>query len=173
MVWYRLGHPRRPPSVGVFVVAKKLGKQMLILDARRVNQHFRRPWHCALPTAASWAGLQLPVGSTYHMAQTDGNNAFCHILAPPGMSAYFILPSVSTQLLLQEGVEVPDHLLHLTRCVTATSGPGYGSFLGSSFLSEDGGKLCSVSWLLCGRFARGSLPGTCDVSGFNLLRGPC
>ena len=48
------------------------------------------------------------------MAQTDVNNAFYRIFAPPGMSEYFILPSVSTQLLLQEGVEVPDHLRHLS-----------------------------------------------------------
>ena len=95
------------------MVPEKLGKQRLIFDTRRVNQHFRRPWHCALPTPASWAGLQLPVGSTYHMAQTDVNNAFFRILARPGMSDYFILPSVSTRLLLQEGVEVPDHWLHL------------------------------------------------------------
>ena len=41
-----------PPSkatVRVFVVPQKLGKQRLIFDTRRVNQHFLRPWHCALP----------------------------------------------------------------------------------------------------------------------------
>ena len=104
-----------PPSeatVGVFVVPKKLGKQRFIFDTRRVNQHFRRPWHCALPSPGSWAGLQLPVDSAYHMAQTVVTSAFCRILAPPGMSECFILPSVSTQLLLREGVDVPDHLLH-------------------------------------------------------------
>ncbi len=53
------------------MIPKKLGKQRLIFDTRHANQHFRRPWHCALPTPASWAGLQLPVGSTYHVAQTD------------------------------------------------------------------------------------------------------
>ena len=47
------------------------------------------------------------------MAQTDVNTAFYRILAPRGMSEYFILPSVSTQLLLREGVYVPDHLRHL------------------------------------------------------------
>ena len=101
-------------TVGVFVVPKKLEKQRLIFDTQRVNQHFRRPWHCALPAPASWAELQLPVGSTYQMAQTDVNNAFHRILAPPGMSEYFIFPSVSTQLLLREGVDVPDHLLNLS-----------------------------------------------------------
>ena len=72
-----------PPSeatVGVFVVPKKLGKQNLFFGTRRVNQRFRRPWHCVLPTLASWAGLQLPFDSTYHMAQTDVNTAFYRIL---------------------------------------------------------------------------------------------
>ena len=44
------------------------------------------------------------------MAQTDVNTAFCRILAPLGMSENFILPGVSTQLLLREGVNVPEHL---------------------------------------------------------------
>ena len=83
-------------TVGVFVVPKKLGKQRLIFDTRRVNQHFWRPWHCVLPTPASWAGLQLPSDSAYHMAQTDVNTAFYRILAPNGMSEFFILPSVPT-----------------------------------------------------------------------------
>ena len=33
-----------------------------------------------------------------------------------GVSEYFILPCVSTQLLLREGVEVPDDLLHYLMC---------------------------------------------------------
>ena len=77
--------PSSEATVGVFVVPNKLGKQRLIFDSRRVNQHFRRLWHCALPTPVSWAGLQLLVGSTYHVSQTDVNNAFHRILAPPGM----------------------------------------------------------------------------------------
>ena len=64
-------------TVGVFVVPKKQGKRRLIFDTRRVNQHFRRPWHCALPTPSSWAGLQLPDNSAYHMVQTDVGTAFC------------------------------------------------------------------------------------------------
>ena len=92
--------PPAQATVGVFVVPKKKYKQRLIFDTRRVNQHFRRPWHCALATPSSWAGLQRPAISAYHMAQTDVNTAFYRILAPDGMSEYFILPGVSTQLLL-------------------------------------------------------------------------
>ena len=103
-----------PPSeatIEVFVVPKKLRKHRLFFDTLRVNQLFRRPCYCALPAPASWAGLQHPVDSTYHMAQTDVNNAFYRILAPPGMSGNFILRCVSTQILL---VDIPDYLLHLS-----------------------------------------------------------
>ena len=62
-------------TVGVFVVPKKPGELRLIFDTRRVNQHFRRPWHRVLPTPASWAGLQLPVDSAYHLIRTDVNTA--------------------------------------------------------------------------------------------------
>ena len=107
-----------------------------IFDSRRVFQHVRRPWHCALPSPASWVGLQLPVNSTYHMAQTDVNNAFFRILAPPGMSEYFILPSVSTQLLLREGVDVPDHLLHLSDVSPQLQVLAMGVFLGFLFSAD-------------------------------------
>ena len=68
-------------TVGVFVVPKKLGKQRLIFDTRLVNQHGGRGSY-VLPTPASWAGLQLPLDSAFHMAQTDVNTAFYRILAP-------------------------------------------------------------------------------------------
>ena len=67
VVSFHSGRPLRPLSVFLWS-RRKLGKQTLIFDTRRVNQHFRRPWHCALPE--SWAGLQLPSDSAYHMAQT-------------------------------------------------------------------------------------------------------
>ena len=78
-------------------------EERLIFDTRRVNQHFRRPWQCALPTPSSWAGLQLPANSACHMAQTDVNTAFYRMSAPDKMCEYFVLPGLSTQLLLQEG----------------------------------------------------------------------
>ena len=60
--------PPAEATVGVFVVPSKQGKQRLIFDTRRVNQHFRRPWHCALPTPSSrWAAtsgqLRVPHGA--------------------------------------------------------------------------------------------------------------
>ena len=93
--------PSAEATVGVFVVPKKKDTQRLIFDTRRVNQHFRRPLRCALPAPSSWTGLQLRANSAYHMAQTDVNTAFYRRSAPDGMCEYFILPKVSTQLLLQ------------------------------------------------------------------------
>ena len=113
MASYLSGRRLRPPSEFLWF-PKKLRKQRLIFDTHRVNQHFRRPWHFVLPTPAFWAGLQLPADSAYHMAQTDLNTALYRILAPTGMPEHFILPRVSTHLLLREGVEVPNHLRHLS-----------------------------------------------------------
>ena len=73
------------------------------------------------------------------MAQTVMNTAFYHILAPSRMSEHFILPSVSTQLLLREGVEAPGHLQHLSDVSPQLQ------VLAMGFLSEDGGELRSGS----------------------------
>ena len=151
-----------PPSeatIGVFVVPEKQGKQKLISDTRRVNQLFRRPWRCALPTPASWAGLQLPVITwrrlSWHLLEGQ-NTSFCQVCP----------------LLLQEGVELPAHLLHLPDVSPQLQvlAVGLSWALSVKKMVE---SLRPVSWLLCGRLARGSSPGTCDVSGFNLLRGRC
>ena len=135
-----------------------------------MNQHFRRPWRCALPTPASWAGLQLPVGSTYHMAQTDVNNAFFRILARPGMSDYFILPSVSTQLLLQEG--------QIICCICLMCLHNFRSWL---WFFSWALYFCQKMVESCVRIAGFSADALLmdrhrspfDVSGFHLLRGLC
>ena len=100
-------------TVGGFVDPKKLGNLRLIFDTCRVNQPFRRPWHCVMPSPASWDGLQLPSDSAYHVALTDVNTALHGVLVPNGMSEFFTLSSVPAQLFLREGVKVPDHLQHL------------------------------------------------------------
>ena len=63
------------------------------------------------------------------------------------MSENFVLPSVSTQLLLREGVNVPEHFRHLPTVSQQLQVLAMFFFLGL-FLSEDGGKLHLVSWLL-------------------------
>ena len=87
------------------------------------------------------------------------------------MSEYFILPSVSTRLLLLEGVTVPESFATLDRRASTTSGLCNGCFLGALFLSEDGEELRSGSWFFGGRNAHGSSPGSCDDSGIDLFRG--
>ena len=81
-------------TVGVFVVPKKLGKQRLIFDTCK-------------PTFSA------------AMALCDAHTCILGGLTTPadsatGMSESFILPRVSTHLLLREGVKVPDHLRHLS-----------------------------------------------------------
>ena len=63
------------------------------------------------------------------------------------MSEYFSLPNVSIQLLLCEGVNVPEHVRHLPDVSPPLQVLAMGFFLGSLRLSEGGGKWCLVSWL--------------------------
>ena len=113
--------------------------------------------------------LQFLADSVYHMAHTDVNTAFYGILAPTGMSEYFILPRVSTQLLLLEGVKVPDHLRHSPdvspqRQVLATV-----VFLGlSAFCREVVESCVRVAGFFAGRIAHGSPLGACDDSSFGI-----
>ena len=158
-------------TVGVFVVPKKPGEQRLIFDTRRVNQHFRRPWHCVSPAPASWAGLQLPIDSAYHMAHTDVNTAFHRILALSGMSEYFILPSVSTQLLLREGDKVPDHLRHLSDVSPQLQVLAMGFSWAFSFRQKMVESCVRAAGFFGGRIANGSSLGSCDDSGIDLFWG--
>ena len=88
------------------------------------------------------------------MAQTDVNTAFYRTLAPTGMSEYFILPMVSTHLLLREGVKVPDHLRHLSDVSPQLQVLAIG-----------------FSWALyvCQKMVESC--GTCDDSRFDCFRG--
>ena len=82
------------------------------------------------------------------MVQTDVNTAFYRILSPDGVSEYSILPSVSTQLLMLEGFDVPEHLRHLPEVSPRLQILAMGFFLCSLLLSKDGGELCKVGWFL-------------------------
>ena len=70
-------------DVGLFAVSKKGGKQRLVVDARRANLCFVDPPGVSLPTAASFARLELRDGEELHASQFDLSNAFvtssrCH-----------------------------------------------------------------------------------------------
>ena len=138
------------------------------------NQHLRRPWHCVLPAPASWAGFPLSSHSAYHMAQTDVNAAFYRILAPTGMSEYFILPNVSTQLLLREGVKVPDHLRHLPDVSPQLQVRAVGFSCALYLCKKDGGSCVrapgfSPDALLTDRHRAPAMARIRFVSGFTLM----
>ena len=99
------------------------------------------------------------------------NTAFYRILAPNGMSEFYILPSVPTQLLLREHVKVPDLAQHLPNVSPQLQVLSMGFPLGSLLLSKDGGELCPGSRFFASKIAHGSAPGALDGSGFDLFRG--
>ena len=75
---------------------KQVKTDVYFLIRVRVNQHFRGG-HGVVRCQLLRLGLDL------HLTESDVNNVSHRILATPGMFEYFILPSVSTQLLLREG----------------------------------------------------------------------
>ena len=105
------------------------------------------------------------------MAQTDVNTAFYRILAPSGMSEYFILPSVSTRLLLLTCVIVPDHLRHLTDVSPQLQVFAMGVSWALKFCQKMVKSCVRAAGFFGGRNAHGSSPGSCDDSGIDLFRG--
>ena len=97
-----------PATVGTFFVWKK-GKEKLrmILDTRIANTSFVEPWHCSLPTAASWSQLEVPVDGRLLLSQMDVDNAFYRIRCPPGMNEHFVMPAVKRSHLEALGVTLP------------------------------------------------------------------
>ena len=104
------------------------------------------------------------------MAQTDVNTAFYRILAPTGMSEYFILPrGCPLTCSFGERVKFPDHLRHLSDVSPQLQVLAMGFSWALHFV-KDGGELCTGTWFFGGRAAHGSSQGTCDDSGFDLFR---
>jgi len=87
----RFGRSRKS-TVGLFFVAKKDGRLRLIFDTRIANCVFVEPPHTELPTSAAFSKLEAPVGTPIYLAQSDLDNAFYHLLLPPGLSEFFVLP---------------------------------------------------------------------------------
>ena len=74
-------------DVGAFAVAKKNGRQRLVVDARRSNLCFGPPPSVSLPTAASFARMEVPAGQKLHCVQFD--------LAKLELRPYFCLPGLT------------------------------------------------------------------------------
>ena len=61
-----ISYPR--DLISPFFVAKKSGKQRLVLDCRVVNQRFRPPPRVALAAGYTWSRLHIPEGETLFTA---------------------------------------------------------------------------------------------------------
>ena len=87
------GHKKA--TVTPFFVRKKDGRIRLVLDARQVNQFFRRPKKVELGSGAALAQLECEAGETLYFATSDLNDAFYVMGIPDWLSAWFSLPSLS------------------------------------------------------------------------------
>ena len=92
-------HPR--DLISPFFVAKKSGKQRLVLDCRAVNQRFRPPPRVALAAGYSWSRLHIPEGETLFTAQSDIRDYFYSLSLPAELRELFCLPPIPHSLLLE------------------------------------------------------------------------
>ena len=80
--------------VGMFAVNKKSGKQRLVIDCRLANLYFRAAKHVNLPTASSFARIEVEVDETLFISQFDLSCAFYQMLLPEFLRPYFCLEPV-------------------------------------------------------------------------------
>ena len=81
-------------EVGLFAVAKKNGRQRLVVDCRHSNLYFEEPEHTSLPTAASFSPLELGPADQLHVVQFDLKDAFYQMELPEELAHFFCLPAV-------------------------------------------------------------------------------
>ena len=62
--------------VGVFCVAKKSGKQILIVDCRRINQRLRRPPRTRLCSSSGFCEIEVPEGNGLYYSSHDVSDCF-------------------------------------------------------------------------------------------------
>ena len=72
-----------------FFVAKKDGRQHLILDCRGVNRRFRDPPAMSLAAGYSWGQLRLPSHSKLFVAQSDIKDYFYSLAMPMDLQPLF------------------------------------------------------------------------------------
>lgn len=82
-----------------FFVAKKNGKQRLILDCRGVNRRFRSPPSMSLSAGYSWAQLQVPDHKQLYVAQSDIKDYFYSLAMPEELQTLFSMPGIPSSLL--------------------------------------------------------------------------
>ena len=104
-----LGFTSSPQGlVTPFFVAKKDGRQRLILDCRGVNRRFQEPPAMSMAAGASWGQLHLPKQSTLFVAQSDIKDYFYSLAMPSGLQRLFAMPGIPAELLRLW--KVPEHL---------------------------------------------------------------
>ena len=84
--------------VGVFAVAKKDGRQRLVVDCRRSNCWFQPPPKAKLPTCASYSRLSMPAHSTLYSGGFDLRDAFYQLELPARLRPYFCLDDCCASL---------------------------------------------------------------------------
>ena len=82
-----------------FFVAKKDGRQRLILDCRGVNQRFRAPPSISLAAGYTWSHVQIPKNKNLYVAQSDIKDYFYHLKMPDILQPLFCMPSIPSALL--------------------------------------------------------------------------
>ena len=89
---------RREPTVGLFAVWKKSGRQRLIIDARLANLRFAAPDPVSLATGASLGSiLEVDAGERVWLGQVDVADAFYTTLLPEFLCHLFALPEVQAR----------------------------------------------------------------------------
>ena len=88
---------RREPTVGLFAVWKKSGRQRLIINARLANLRFAAPDPVSLATGASLGSIEVDSGERVWLGQVDIADAFYTILLPEFLRRLFALPAVQAR----------------------------------------------------------------------------
>ena len=96
------------PSLGIFFVRKKNGKQRLIFDTRVLNQHFTDPPSTDLPSADAFTRLEIPEDEGFYIGSGDLANAFYTLEVPDDLGQMFSLPAIEAGRL---GLHHSDHAL--------------------------------------------------------------
>ena len=84
----------RLEEVGVFTVAKKEGKQRLIVDARGSNLHFVDVDPVHLATGATFSRISLKHSETLWVSSVDIADAFYLMALPEQLRGYFAMAPV-------------------------------------------------------------------------------
>ena len=82
-------------KIGLFAVAKKSGRQRLVLDARPANFHFTDPSPVRLATGTALVFLELGMGDKLWTASADIADAFYNMEMPAAWRGSFALPPLS------------------------------------------------------------------------------